>query len=164
MSLEMAHKVLVPQKKIMSRSFLNSGTLIVILLQNMVFNRTHHPPLPPSHTLVVYTVLWHREGVEGGELNWIREKVRGATVHRVKNTNMTDKLWQTPAAKSLYRTQVNFFKWRLWVLSFYAAHHICSKWQKDILTLFCLFSLYLSCNIRIPIRCSTESGTGFAVS
>jgi hypothetical protein len=31
MSLEMAHKVIVPQKKIMSRSFLNSGTLIVIL-------------------------------------------------------------------------------------------------------------------------------------
>ena len=28
-SLEMAHKVIVPQKKIMSRSFLNSGTLIV---------------------------------------------------------------------------------------------------------------------------------------
>ncbi len=25
MSLEMAHKVIVPQKKIMSRSFLNSG-------------------------------------------------------------------------------------------------------------------------------------------
>jgi hypothetical protein len=31
MSLEMAHKVIVPQKKIMSRSFLNSGTLIVIM-------------------------------------------------------------------------------------------------------------------------------------
>ncbi len=31
MSLEMAHKVIVPQKKIMSRSFLNSGKLIVIL-------------------------------------------------------------------------------------------------------------------------------------
>ncbi len=30
MSLDMAHKVIVPQKKIMSRSFLNSGTLIVI--------------------------------------------------------------------------------------------------------------------------------------
>jgi hypothetical protein len=30
MSLEMAHKVIVPQKKIMSRSFLNSGALIVI--------------------------------------------------------------------------------------------------------------------------------------
>jgi hypothetical protein len=30
MSLEMAQKVIVPQKKIMSRSFLNSGTLIVI--------------------------------------------------------------------------------------------------------------------------------------
>jgi hypothetical protein len=29
MSLEMAHKVIAPQKKIMSRSFLNSGTLIV---------------------------------------------------------------------------------------------------------------------------------------
>jgi hypothetical protein len=29
MSLEMAHKVIVPQKKIISRSFLNSGTLIV---------------------------------------------------------------------------------------------------------------------------------------
>ncbi len=35
-SLEMAYKVIVPQKKIMSRSFLNSGTLIVIT-----------PPLPP---------------------------------------------------------------------------------------------------------------------
>jgi len=30
MSLEMAHKVIVPEKKITSRSFLNSGTLIVI--------------------------------------------------------------------------------------------------------------------------------------
>ncbi len=29
MSLEMAHKVIAPQKKIMSHSFLNSGTLIV---------------------------------------------------------------------------------------------------------------------------------------
>jgi hypothetical protein len=28
----MAHKVIVPQKKIMSRSFLNSGTLIVIIV------------------------------------------------------------------------------------------------------------------------------------
>jgi hypothetical protein len=31
MSLEMAHKVIVPQKKIMSLSFINSGTLIVII-------------------------------------------------------------------------------------------------------------------------------------
>jgi hypothetical protein len=30
MSREMAHKVIVPPKKIMSRSFLNRGTLIVI--------------------------------------------------------------------------------------------------------------------------------------
>jgi len=29
MFLEMVHKLIVPQKKIMSRSFLNSGTLIV---------------------------------------------------------------------------------------------------------------------------------------
>jgi hypothetical protein len=29
MSLEMAHKVILPPKKIISRSFLNSGTLIV---------------------------------------------------------------------------------------------------------------------------------------
>jgi hypothetical protein len=29
MSLEMANKVTIPQKQIMSRSFLNSGTLIV---------------------------------------------------------------------------------------------------------------------------------------
>jgi hypothetical protein len=38
MSLEMAHKVIVPQKKIMSRSFLNSGTLIVII-QEMGLSR-----------------------------------------------------------------------------------------------------------------------------
>jgi hypothetical protein len=39
MSLEMAHKVIVPQKKIMSRSFLNSGTLIVnfLLLSYLVW-------------------------------------------------------------------------------------------------------------------------------
>ncbi len=37
MSLEMAHKVIVPQKKIMSRSFLNSGTLIVILWKKKHF-------------------------------------------------------------------------------------------------------------------------------
>jgi hypothetical protein len=32
----MAHKVIVPKKKFMSRSFLNSGTLIVIFLKKMV--------------------------------------------------------------------------------------------------------------------------------
>ncbi len=44
MSLEMAHKVIVPQKKIMSRSFLNSGTLIVtsgtVLRSNWVVSYT----------------------------------------------------------------------------------------------------------------------------
>jgi hypothetical protein len=41
MSLEMAHKVIVPQKKIMSRSFLNSGTLIVILAPFSLTQFTH---------------------------------------------------------------------------------------------------------------------------
>ena len=36
LSLEMAHKVIVPQKKIMSRSFLNSGTLIVIMYRRPI--------------------------------------------------------------------------------------------------------------------------------
>jgi hypothetical protein len=34
------------------------------LLQNMVSNRTQHPPSPPSHTLCVYSVLLYREGGE----------------------------------------------------------------------------------------------------
>jgi hypothetical protein len=38
MSLEMAHKVIVPQKKIMSLSFLNSGTLIVNSYGQPVFS------------------------------------------------------------------------------------------------------------------------------
>ncbi len=38
MSLEMAHKVIVPQKKIISRSFLNSGTLIVIVSTHTALN------------------------------------------------------------------------------------------------------------------------------
>jgi hypothetical protein len=37
MSLETAQKVIVPQKKIMSRIFLNSGTLIVILSGRGIF-------------------------------------------------------------------------------------------------------------------------------
>jgi hypothetical protein len=49
MSLEMAHKVIVPQKKIISHSFLNSGTLIVIILFSakrvlcrFLFESRHH--------------------------------------------------------------------------------------------------------------------------
>jgi hypothetical protein len=33
MSREMAHKVIVPKKKIMSKSFLNSGTLVILCTQ-----------------------------------------------------------------------------------------------------------------------------------
>jgi hypothetical protein len=36
----MAHKVIVPQKKIISRSFLNSGTLIVIIFK-VNFDTSH---------------------------------------------------------------------------------------------------------------------------
>jgi hypothetical protein len=32
MSREMAHKVIVPKKKIMSQSFLNTGTLVILCL------------------------------------------------------------------------------------------------------------------------------------
>jgi hypothetical protein len=37
MSLEMAHKVIVPQKKIMSQSFLNSGTLVILCTRVLLF-------------------------------------------------------------------------------------------------------------------------------
>jgi hypothetical protein len=33
MSREMAHKVIVPPKKIMSQSFLNSGTLVILCVR-----------------------------------------------------------------------------------------------------------------------------------
>jgi hypothetical protein len=41
--LKMAHKVIVPQKKIMSLGFLNSGTLIVIVyIYTVQLAFTHH--------------------------------------------------------------------------------------------------------------------------
>jgi hypothetical protein len=48
MSLEMAQKVIVPQKKIMSRSFLNSGTLIVIKGANAT--KIYYPSSPSRHS------------------------------------------------------------------------------------------------------------------
>ncbi len=59
----------------------------VKLLHNMVSNRTQHPPLPPSHTLSVYTVLWLWEGGRsgGGE-----PERRIQWQSWVENTNMTD--------------------------------------------------------------------------
>ena len=41
MSLEMAHKVIVPPKKNISRSFLNSGTLIVIMYRRPTLCTLH---------------------------------------------------------------------------------------------------------------------------
>ena len=37
MSLEMAHKVIVPQKKIRSQSFLNSGTLVFLCTRVLLY-------------------------------------------------------------------------------------------------------------------------------
>jgi hypothetical protein len=57
-------------------------------LQNMVSNRTQHPPPPPSYTLSVYNVLRHREGEK-----WMRiERLEGQQFTKLgsKNTNMTD--------------------------------------------------------------------------
>ncbi len=45
-----------------------------------------HPPPPPSHSLSVYTMLWHREGGR-----WTREKVRGAMFTKLgRKYHMTD--------------------------------------------------------------------------
>ena len=48
MSLETAQKVIVPQKKIMSRIFLNSGTLIVICTRFNLFCNTLKPLFLPT--------------------------------------------------------------------------------------------------------------------
>ncbi len=48
MSLEIANKVIVPQKKIMSRSFLNSGTLIVIIWPDSDPAKLDHPKQKPK--------------------------------------------------------------------------------------------------------------------
>ncbi len=58
MSLKMAHKVIVPQKKIMSRSFLNSGTLIVNIRcgqQDLYLKRQS------QKTGLPYSFMFHRE-------------------------------------------------------------------------------------------------------
>jgi hypothetical protein len=54
MSLEMAHKVIVPQKKIMSRSFLNSGTLIVITAGASCFWSTKWNQLKFSFKIFIF--------------------------------------------------------------------------------------------------------------
>ncbi len=55
MSLKMAHKVIVPQKKIISRSFLNSGTIIVIIPLSLVPTPSPAPlsPSSPTHRYIV---------------------------------------------------------------------------------------------------------------
>jgi hypothetical protein len=58
MSLEMAHKVIVPQKKIMSRSFLNSGTLIVISSHIHYFGS--FVPIAQQGRLSLNACLWYR--------------------------------------------------------------------------------------------------------
>jgi hypothetical protein len=61
----MSHKVIVPQKKIMSRSFLNSGTLIVTLsfLASYSFRTIHRSEIIQSflNPFKLCTALYSRE-------------------------------------------------------------------------------------------------------
>jgi hypothetical protein len=62
MSLEMAHKVIDPQKKIMSRSFLNRGTIIVIFspyrvqqtFKDGITTDGEKSPAPSADTQVIF--------------------------------------------------------------------------------------------------------------
>jgi hypothetical protein len=56
----MAHKVTVPQKKIMSRSFLNCGTLIVIMYRRPILCTFH---ITVDFLIVTYKGLY---GLGGG--------------------------------------------------------------------------------------------------
>jgi hypothetical protein len=70
-------------------------------------------PPPPSHTLSVYIVLWHREGGGG----WTREKVSSrATVYKAGtkiplwlNMSQVYKLWKNTCRK--VPLKVNLFRW-----------------------------------------------------
>ncbi len=67
----MAHKVIVPQK-IMSRSFLNSGTLIVTLVFQ---NIDPHPPLRPASVSSPRNKGTHSPGGEGdGGVNILEDE------------------------------------------------------------------------------------------
>ena len=92
MSLEMAHKVIVPQKKIISRSFLKNGTLIVIpffpaghipvssaktsrqILSLSPFNSISHPSTERwilSVTLFILSHLPREQGIACLILNFV---------------------------------------------------------------------------------------------
>jgi hypothetical protein len=59
MPLEMAHKVILPQKKIMSRSFLNSGTLKVnnSLLQTVAGHWPGTKDMQPGLVCFVFKII-----------------------------------------------------------------------------------------------------------
>jgi hypothetical protein len=67
MSLEMAHKVIAPQKKFMSRSFLNSGTLIVIIhfKNNLICENWF---ISPQYAVVTYMNCVFHEKVRNSYL------------------------------------------------------------------------------------------------
>ncbi len=52
----MAHKVIVPQKKIMSRSFLNSGTLIVITVNALLLYTVEAEICEPQNKFISQTL------------------------------------------------------------------------------------------------------------
>ncbi len=87
-----------------------------------------------SFLSISYTVLHGKIKGRGGGESWNREKVRGATVHRAGSKVPTwltaspfYKLWETPAAKSLYDTL-------LWFLYSYLVHDVLhQRWPLYLL-------------------------------
>jgi hypothetical protein len=72
MSLKMAQKVIVPQKKIMSRSFLNSGTLIVKMLRRGC-EVYLHSRVSASKT----TLIWW---IQNSMASWIRIWIHSSVI------------------------------------------------------------------------------------
>ncbi len=105
----------------------SSNFVGVQLLQNMAQQDSTPPPPTLSQPLTVctnvhvYTVLWHRE--EGGR--WTRETVRGAKVHKAGSKIPT---WLTVSQSKKINTcskvplEVNFFRWRHFVLVLWRTH------------------------------------------
>ncbi len=78
------------------------------------------PPPPPHYMLYTEYIYSHKEGVRGAELN---QRVGESTDHKaglkyqhewmtevgfLQSKSLYSKLWQTPAAKSLYRSMTTF--------------------------------------------------------
>ncbi len=76
MSLEMAHKMIVPQKKIISRSFLNSGTLIVqfsshnlLAINQIRITRPIHSHRFHTFTSYIITLYIRKKQINENDIN-----------------------------------------------------------------------------------------------